>query len=557
MPTKVSERWIADGNAVKSDLEKDGYKVDLEYANNDIPTQVQQINTMITKGAKVLIIASIDGSSLTDQLDAAAKAGIKVISYDRLITGDKNVDYYVSFDNYKVGVYQANSLLTGLGVLDADGKATGKKGPFNVELFAGCPDDNNATFFFNGAMDTLKPYLDNGTLVVKSGQTDFKQVAILRWDPATAKTRMEDLVAKSYSGGATVQGVLSPYDGLSDGILTALQGAGYGSGGKNLPVITGQDAEVASVKQIIAGTQYSTIFKDTRQLANAGRQDGQRRPHGQEARGQRHQELRQQGQGRPGLPAPAGRRHEGQLPEGPGRQRLLQGIRPASSPTRGPDGPWRTPSAPPHPPGPSTQTRRLTMANTILEMRDITKTFPGVKALQDVSIAVERGDGPRHLRRERRRQVDPDEGALRRLPARHLRRRDPLRRRAGASSSRSTTPRPRASSSSTRSSRCRPYLSIAENIFLGNERPARRPHRLERDQPRGGASCSPASACATTRSPRSQTSASASSSSSRSPRRSPRRCKLLILDEPTAALNDDDSAHLLDLIRQLQEQGIT
>lgn len=268
MPTKVSERWIADGNAVKSDLEKNGYKVDLEYANNDIPTQVQQVNTMITKGAKVLIIASIDGGSLTDQLDAAAKAGIKVISYDRLLTGDKNVDYYVSFDNYKVGVYQANSLLTGLGVLDADGKKTGAKGPFNIEVFAGSPDDNNATFFYNGAMDTLKPYIADGTLKVGSGQTAFNQVAILRWDPATAKARMQDLVAKSYSGGAAVQGVLSPYDGLSDGILSALEGAGYGSGGKKLPIITGQDAEVASVKQIIAGTQYSTIYKDTRQLAN-------------------------------------------------------------------------------------------------------------------------------------------------------------------------------------------------------------------------------------------------------------------------------------------------
>ncbi len=268
MPTKVSTRWIADGNAVKSALEKDGYKVDLEYANNDIPTQVQQINTMITKGAKVLIIASIDGGSLTDQLDAAAKAGIKVISYDRLLTGDKNVDYYVSFDNYKVGVFQANSLLTGLGILDASGKKTGTKGPFNIELFAGSPDDNNATFFFNGAMDTLKPYIADGTLVVKSGQTAFNQVAILRWDPATAKARMQDLIAKSYSSGADVQGVLSPYDGLSDGILSALEGAGYGSGGKNIPIITGQDAEVASVKQIIAGTQYSTIYKDTRKLAN-------------------------------------------------------------------------------------------------------------------------------------------------------------------------------------------------------------------------------------------------------------------------------------------------
>jgi putative multiple sugar transport system substrate-binding protein len=268
MPTKVDQRWIKDGDAVKADLLKDGYKVDLEYADNKIPQQVQQISNMITKGAKILIIASIDGGSLNNQLDSAAKAGIKVISYDRLLTGDKNVDYYVSFDNYKVGVVQANSLLTGLGVLDASGKATGKKGPFNVEVFAGSPDDNNATFFYNGAMATLKKYIDDGTLKVVSGQTAFTQVAIQGWDPATAKARMQNLIAKSYSAGATVQGILSPYDGLSDGIISALTSAGYGTSSLPLPVVTGQDAEVASVKSIIAGQQYSTVYKDTRKLAN-------------------------------------------------------------------------------------------------------------------------------------------------------------------------------------------------------------------------------------------------------------------------------------------------
>ncbi|GAA4265262.1 multiple monosaccharide ABC transporter substrate-binding protein [Frondihabitans peucedani] len=267
MPTKVSERWIKDGNAVKKDLEAKGYKVDLEYADNKIPTQTQQVSNMITKGAKVLIIASIDGGSLSDQLDAAAKAGIKVISYDRLLTGDKNVDYYVSFDNYKVGVDQANSLLTGLGVLDKDGKKTGSKKGLNIELFAGSPDDNNATFFFNGAMATLKPYIADGTLKVLSGQTGFTQAATLQWDPATAKARMQNLVAKSYSNGATLNGVLSPYDGMSIGIISALQGAGYGTGSKPLPTITGQDAEAASVKSIVAGEQYSTIYKDTRKLA--------------------------------------------------------------------------------------------------------------------------------------------------------------------------------------------------------------------------------------------------------------------------------------------------
>lgn len=267
MPTKVSARWIADGDAVKADLEKAGYKVDLEYGDNKVPTQVQQVSNMITKGAKILIIASIDGGSLSDQLDAAAKAGIKVISYDRLLTGNKNVDYYVTFDNYKVGVDQATSLLTGLGVVGADGKATGKKGPFNVELFAGSQDDNNASFFFNGAMDTLKPYITDGTIVVKSGQTEFSVVATQQWDPATAKARMQNLIAKSYSDGANVDGVLSPYDGISIGIIGALQGAGYGTASKKLPVITGQDAEIPSVKSIIGDQQYSTIYKDTRKLA--------------------------------------------------------------------------------------------------------------------------------------------------------------------------------------------------------------------------------------------------------------------------------------------------
>jgi putative multiple sugar transport system substrate-binding protein len=269
MPTKSSERWISDGNNLKSALEGMGYKVDLQYAENDIPTQVNQLENQITKGAKLLIIASIDGTAITTQLEEAAANHIPVIAYDRLIRKSPNVDYYATFDNYKVGVQQATSLLVGLGLKKEDGTDGTAKGPFNVELFAGSPDDNNATFFFNGAMDTLKPYIDKGTLVVKSGETDFKTVAILRWDPATAQRRMEDLITKAYSSGAKVAGVLSPYDGLSIGILSALKSAGYGTPGQPYPIVTGQDAEVASVKSIIAGEQFATIYKDTRELAKA------------------------------------------------------------------------------------------------------------------------------------------------------------------------------------------------------------------------------------------------------------------------------------------------
>ncbi|MGS2643631.1 multiple monosaccharide ABC transporter substrate-binding protein [Streptosporangium sp. LJ11] len=267
MPTKSSERWIHDGNNVKSALEKLGYKVDLQYAENDIPTQVNQIENQITSGAKLLIIASIDGTAITTQLQEAADKKIPVIAYDRLIRNSPNVDYYATFDNYKVGVQQATSLLVGLGLKKEDGSEGDAKGPFNIEIFAGSPDDNNATFFYNGAMDTLKPYIDKKTLVVKSGETDFKTVAILRWDPATAQKRMEDLITKAYSGNTKVQGVLSPYDGLSIGILSALKSSGYGTADQPYPVVTGQDAEAASVKSIIAGEQYATIYKDTRELA--------------------------------------------------------------------------------------------------------------------------------------------------------------------------------------------------------------------------------------------------------------------------------------------------
>lgn len=268
MPTQTSSRWIADGDAVKAGLEELGYDVDLQYANDDIPTQQQQIDAMISKGAKALIIAAIDGTTLSGQLQSAADKGIPVISYDRLIRDSENVDFYVSFDNFQVGVQQATSLLVGLGVLNADGSEGDATGPFNIELFAGSLDDNNAHFFFKGAMSVLQPLIDDGTLVVKSGQTTIEQVNILRWQQETAQRRMEDLLTSTYSDGTKVQGVLSPYDGLSRGIIVALQNAGYPATiAEGFPIVTGQDAEIESVKLIADDVQFSTIFKDTRLLA--------------------------------------------------------------------------------------------------------------------------------------------------------------------------------------------------------------------------------------------------------------------------------------------------
>ena len=271
MPTQTSERWIADGNNVQEQLEAEGYTVDLQYANDDIPTQSQQVDQMITEGADILVVAAIDGTALSGQLENAAANNIPVIAYDRLIRDTENVDFYVTFDNFQVGVAQGNALLTGLGLQNEDGSPGTATGPFNVELFAGSLDDNNAFFFWDGAMSVLQPLIDDGTLVVKSGQTSIEQAAILRWQQETAQRRMEDLLTSAYNDGSRVDGVLSPYDGISRGIITALQNAGYGptldAQPQPMSVVTGQDAEIASVKLIQDGVQSSTIFKDTRLLA--------------------------------------------------------------------------------------------------------------------------------------------------------------------------------------------------------------------------------------------------------------------------------------------------
>ncbi|MDQ0580793.1 multiple monosaccharide ABC transporter substrate-binding protein [Streptomyces rishiriensis] len=259
MPTKSSERWISDGANVVKDLEAKGYKTKLVYGEDDPDQQVSQIENLITQGVKALIVAAIDNKSLNNVLQQAADAKIPVISYDRLILGTKNVDYYASFDNSKVGELQANYIVDKLGLKSG-------KGPFNIELFAGSNDDNNTKYFFNGAMSVLQPYIDSKKLVVQSGQTGLTQVTTLRWDGATAQKRMDDILTKSY-GSKKVDAVLSPYDGISIGILSALKSDDYGSASKPLPVLTGQDAELASVKSIIAGGQTQTVYKDLRELA--------------------------------------------------------------------------------------------------------------------------------------------------------------------------------------------------------------------------------------------------------------------------------------------------
>ncbi|MDR2590840.1 MAG: sugar-binding protein [Oscillospiraceae bacterium] len=260
MPTQTSERWIMDGNTLKDILVDKGFEVELQFAGDSISTQQQQITDMLSNGAKVLVVAAVDGSRLSSVLEQAAKDGVYIISYDRLLVDTEAVSYYATFDNVKVGELQAQSLIDGL-------KAKRGEAPWNIELFAGSPDDTNSAYFFGGAMNILQPYIDRGDIVIPSGLTAQSDIGTLRWDGDLAKARMEKDLEDHYNDGKPLHGVLSPYDGLSRGIITALKNFGFEPGSDNWPVVTGQDAESESIALIRSGEQHSTVLKDTRDLA--------------------------------------------------------------------------------------------------------------------------------------------------------------------------------------------------------------------------------------------------------------------------------------------------
>lgn len=257
MPTKDLQRWNQDGANMKSQLEAAGYTVDLQYASNDIATQVSQIENMINSDCKLLVIASIDGDSLGTVLEQAKEKKIPVIAYDRLIMNSDAVSYYATFDNYMVGTKQGEYIRDEL-------KLDSAAGPFNIELVTGDPGDNNARFFFGGAMDVLQPYIDQGKLVVKSGQTDFETVATANWSTETAQARMDAIISANYADGTQLDAVLCSNDSTALGVANSLE-ANYTG---NWPIITGQDCDIASVKNMIAGKQSMSIFKDTRTLAS-------------------------------------------------------------------------------------------------------------------------------------------------------------------------------------------------------------------------------------------------------------------------------------------------
>ncbi|MEU4424511.1 sugar-binding protein [Actinoplanes sp. NPDC024001] len=258
LPSKTSENWVLAGDLFTNGLKEAGFQGDVQYAgaSTTVADQQAQITAMITKGAKVIVIGATDAAQLSTQVAQAKQSGAIVVAYDRLITNTKDVDYYIAFDNFKVGQLQGQALLDGM-------KAKKATGPWTIELFSGSPDDNNSKVFFDGAMDVLKPMIDKGEVVVGSKQTDIKQTATQGWKAENAQSRMDSLLNSTYTGDKTIDGVLSPNDTLARAIITSVKGAG-----KPIPVVTGQDSEVESVKSIMAGEQYSTINKDTRKLVS-------------------------------------------------------------------------------------------------------------------------------------------------------------------------------------------------------------------------------------------------------------------------------------------------
>ena len=257
MPTKDLQRWNQDGANMESKLKAAGYDVDLQFASNDVATQLSQVENMISGGCSVLVIAAIEGSSLGTALDKAEQKKIPVIAYDRLLMDSATVDYYATFDNYKVGTIQGTYVKDTLKLDEA-------AGPFNLEITAGDPGDNNAGLFYQGAYDVLKPYIDSGKLVIKSGQVEFAKVATAKWKTEEAQKRAENILSSFYSDGSNVDVWLCSNDSTALGVTNAL-GANYNG---KYPIITGQDCDKANVKNMLAGKQSMSVFKDTRTLAD-------------------------------------------------------------------------------------------------------------------------------------------------------------------------------------------------------------------------------------------------------------------------------------------------
>ncbi len=555
MPTKSSAPWISDGDNMVKKFRKAGYETDLQYAEDDIPNQLAQIENMITKGVDVLVIAAIDGTTLASALANADAAGIEVVAYDRLIRDSENVDYYATFDNFQLGVQQANTLVEGLKARFPYVR------PWNVELFGGSPDDNNAYFFYNGAMSVLQPMIEAGDVAIPSEQMGMDTVGALRWDGAVAQARMDNLLSANYTG-RKIHGVLSPYDGLSIGIISSLDGVGYGSGDMPMPIVTGQDAEVPSVKAILRGDQDSTIFKNTRALAEvtvgmvdallAGGKpeinDTETYDNGVKVvpayllepvpvtEANWEEVLIDSGYYDPrpdrlSPPAPPNMAGATLLLNGGGFDRLA-GF---SSPAR----PFAAGAA---------------MA-AILEMQAITKEFPGVKALDGVTLSVEEGEI---------HALVGENGAGKSTLMKVLSGVYPHGSYSGRILFGGPEKRFHAIADSERDGiviihqelALVPLLSIAENIFLGNER-ARRGIIDWQETNRRAAELLAQVGLREHPETRVDDLGLGKRQLVEIAKALSKNVRLLILDEPTSSLNEQDSDKLLELLAEFRRRGVT
>jgi len=253
MPTKSLERWNRDGSFLQKEFEDRGYEVELVYSDNNVDKQVSDIENLIADKVDILVIAAIDGEALSTVLQTAADGSIPVISYDRLIMNTDAIAYYVSFDNYTVGTLQGQYVIDTLGLDVNDTSKT-----YNIEFTAGDPADNNAGFFFNGAFDTLKPYIDAGILKIPSGQMKFEEVATASWKTENALNRMQNILASYYADGTQLDIALCSNDSTALGVTQAI-GSDYK--GSNTVIITGQDGDEANLANLVDGKQSMTVYK--------------------------------------------------------------------------------------------------------------------------------------------------------------------------------------------------------------------------------------------------------------------------------------------------------
>ena len=244
----TTQSWQRNGDSLQQLLTEDGFNVDTQFSAT-VEEQQKQIKDTISKNPDCIVIAAIDSEALVDVLADAKKKNIPVIAFERMLMDTDAVSYYASFDGAAVGESMGEYLESVLNLKNGGG-------PYNIEFFAGSPTDSGATVYFNNAYKVLEPYLKNGQLVCRSGQTKFEQVAVAEWNSANARPRIQEIFNKYYSD-ATLNVVLAPNDDIAGVLLEEFKNAG-----KPYPYISGLDGDPAAFDRIKNNIQTFTVAKD-------------------------------------------------------------------------------------------------------------------------------------------------------------------------------------------------------------------------------------------------------------------------------------------------------